>query len=139
MDQDGSAGYTVVADMEAGLEHLSWAGGTLRHADMLLIAVQPTAKALLTAGRTYTLAVELGIPDIAFVATRAGPGDLDQLAAFAAERSRELVAVIPEDEAIPEADRMGRCLLDTAPGSPCARVVENLADQIETRGAHPVR
>ncbi len=127
----------MVADMEAGLEHLSWAGGTLRHAEMLLIAVQSTARALLTAERTYTLAAELGIPDIAFVATRAASGDLDQLAAFAAERGRELIAVIPEDEAVAEADRMGRCLLDTAPGSPCAQVIDNLADQIETRGAHP--
>ncbi len=117
--------------MEAGLEHLSWAGGTLRHVDMLLIVVQPTAKVLLTAARTYTLAVELGIPDIGFVATCGGPGDLDQLAAFVNERGCDLLGVIPEDEAVREADRMARCLLDTAPGSPCVGAVEQLADRLE--------
>lgn len=116
--------------MEAGLEHLSWAGGTLRHVDLLLIVLQPTAKVLLTAARTHALAVELGIPDIAFVATRAGPDDLGRLTAFAAEHGRELLAVIPDDEAVREADRLARCVLDTAPDSACARVVEQLADQL---------
>lgn len=122
--------------MEAGLEHLSWAGGTLRHVDMLLIVVQPTVKVLLTAARTHALAVDLGIPDIAFVATRAGPADLGQLTAFAAERGSELLAVVPDDEAVREADRQARCLLDTDPDSACARAVEQLADQLEIRNAH---
>lgn len=122
--------------MEAGLEHLSWAGGTLRHVDVLLIVVQPFAKVLLTAARTHALAVDLGIPDIAFVATRTGPDDLDQMAAFAAERGCELLAVIPEDEAVREADRLARCVLDTASGSLCVQAVEQLADQLEVRCAH---
>jgi CO dehydrogenase maturation factor len=119
--------------MEAGLEHLSWAGGTLRHVDMLLIVVQPTMKVLLTAARTHKLAVDLGIPDIAFVATRTGPDDLGRLTAFAAERGAELLAVVPDDESVREADRLGRCVLDTAPGSACARAVEQLADRLEDR------
>lgn len=121
--------------MEAGLEHLSWAGGTLRHVDMLLIVVQPTAKVLLTAARSYALAVDLGIPDIAFVATRAGPDELDHMAAFADDRGCELLAAIPDDEAVREADRLGRCLLDAAPDSSCARGVEQLADQLAIRHA----
>ena len=48
--------------MEAGLEHLSWAGGTLRHVDLLLIVAQPQVKSLLTAARTVRLARQLGIP-----------------------------------------------------------------------------
>ncbi|MPZ67010.1 MAG: hypothetical protein GEU83_16365 [Pseudonocardiaceae bacterium] len=122
--------------MEAGLEHLSWAGGTLRHVDLLLIVVQPTAKVLLTAARTHDLAVDLGIPDIAFVATRAGPDDLRRLTAFAVERGGELLAVVPDDEAVREADRLARCVLDTAPDSACARAVEQLADQLEIRRTH---
>lgn len=119
--------------MEAGLEHLSWAGGTLRHVDMLLIVVAPTTKVLLTAARTHALAVDLGIPDIAFVATRAGPRDLGRLTAFAAEHGRDLLAVVPDDEAVREADRVARCVLDVAPGSACATAVEQLADRLEDR------
>lgn len=55
-------GTFVVADMEAGLEHLSWAGGTLRYVDVLLVVVQPTSKVMMTADRTHKLALELGMP-----------------------------------------------------------------------------
>jgi CO dehydrogenase nickel-insertion accessory protein CooC1 len=46
----------VVADMEAGLEHLPWAGGTLRHVDLLAIVALPQVKSLMTAARTIRLA-----------------------------------------------------------------------------------
>ncbi|MEX2658722.1 MAG: hypothetical protein WD232_03420, partial [Acidimicrobiales bacterium] len=105
----------MVADMEAGLEHLSWAGGTLRHVDLLLVVLQPTAKVMLTAARTHELATALGIPDIAFVANRAGEDDRERLEAFARGRDRELLALIPEDAAVLEADRRGLCVLDWAP------------------------
>lgn len=124
----------VVADMEAGLEHLSWAGGTLRHADLLLIVLQPTAKVLLTAGRTHRLASELGIADIAFVANRVGEADRDRIEAFASVRDRDLLAVIPEDAAVLEADRRGLCVLDWAPDSPAVQAIEGLAASIGARG-----
>lgn len=103
---------------------------------MLLIVAAPTAKVLLSAARTHALTVDLGIPDIGFVATRAGPDDLGWLTAFAVERGGELLAVVPDDEAVREADLLGRCVLDTAPDSACARAVEQLADQLEIRNTH---
>ncbi|CAN5500762.1 hypothetical protein BH20ACT2_BH20ACT2_01200 [soil metagenome] len=119
--------------MEAGLEHLSWAGGTVRHVDLLLVVLQPTAKVLLTAERTYRLAVELGIADIAFVGNRAGEDDRARLEAFAAERDRELLALVPDDDAVLEADRRALCLLDWAPESPAVRALEDLSTVIEAR------
>ncbi len=117
--------------MEAGIEHLSWAVGTLRHVDDLLVVLQPTVKVLLTAARTYELAVALGIPRIAFVANRARPDDVARLEAFAAERGGELLAVVPDDEAVHAADRAAQCLLDTAPDSPSVRAIEGLAQALE--------
>jgi len=123
----------VVADMEAGLEHLSWAGGTLRDVDLLLVVLQPTGKVLLTADRIHRLAVELGIADIAFVGNRAGPADHQRLADFAASRGRALLAVIPEDEAVHEAERRALCVLDWAPQSPAVRALEELARVLDER------
>ncbi len=126
-------GTVVVADMEAGLEHLSWAGGTLRYVDVLLVVVQPTAKTMMTADRTYHLAVQLGIPTIGFVASRASGPDVDRLAAFAAERGCALYGAVPDDDAVRAADRAALCLLDTAPGSAAAHAIARLADGLESR------
>lgn len=60
----------TLVDMEAGLEHLARSGGTLAHADVLLIVMEPTRKSILTAARTMALAEELGILRMAGVATR---------------------------------------------------------------------
>jgi len=127
-------GTVVVADMEAGLEHLSWAGGTLRYVDLLLVVVQPTAKVMMTAERTHTLAVQLGIPRIAFVGNRAlHAADVERMEAFAAERGCELLIAIPEDPAVPAADRASMCVLDTAPESEAVLAIARLAERIESQ------
>ncbi len=125
-------GTFVIADMEAGLEHLSWAGGTLRYVDLLCVVVQPTAKVMMTADRTHKLALELGIGRVAFIGNRAtGPADVERMAAFATERGCELLVAIPEDPAVPAADRASRCVLDTAPDSEAVRAIGRLAERIE--------
>ena len=125
-------GTFVVADMEAGLEHLSWAGGTLRYVDLLLVVVQPTAKVMMTADRTHKLALELGIERIAFVGNRAtSEADVERMEAFAAERDCELLIAVPEDPAVPAADRASSCVLDTAPDSEAVRAIARLADRLE--------
>ena len=127
-------GTIVVADMEAGLEHLSWAGGTLRYVDLLLVVVQPTAKVMMTADRTHKLALELGIPRIAFIGNRAlTEADVERMEAFAAERGCELLIALPEDPAVPEADRAASCVLDTAPDSEAVRAIGRLAERLEAQ------
>lgn len=129
-------GTFVVADMEAGLEHLSWAGGTLRYVDLLLVVVQPTSKVMMTADRTHKLALELGIERIAFIGNRAtGPTDVERMEAFANERGCDLLVAIPEDGAVPAADRASRCVLDTAPDSEAVKAIARLADRLEAQFA----
>lgn len=120
----------VVADMGAGLEHLSWAGGTLRYVDRLIVVIQPTAKVLMTASRTHLLAVELGIPVIDYVGNRVRAGDEARLADFATERGGRLLAALPEDPAVQAADRAAECLLDSAPTSPMVNGLAALADNL---------
>ncbi len=129
-------GTFVVADMEAGLEHLSWAGGTLRYVDLLLVVVQPTAKVMMTADRTHKLALELGIERVAFIGNRAtGPADVERMEAFAAERECDLLVAIPEDPSVPEADRASMCVLDTAPDCDAVQAIGRLADRLEAQFA----
>ena len=128
-------GTVVVADMEAGLEHLSWAGGTLRYVDLLLIVLLPTEKALLTADRAHRLAIDLGIPEVGFVGSRAGEADRPRFEAFAAERGCELLGFIPDDEEVRQADRTASCVIDSAPGSTSVQAIEQLADALEARMA----
>lgn len=119
--------------MEAGLEHLSWAGGTLRHVDALLLVAEPQAKVLLTARRAHRLAGQLGIERVAFVGNRVRPGEEARLREFVASLHSELLAVVPEDPAVAAADRAGRCLLDHAPDSAAVAAIEQLADDLQDR------
>lgn len=118
----------VVADREAGLEHLSWAGGTLRHVDLLLIVAMPQAKSLITARRTIALARQLGIPRLALVGSRIeSDADRRRLADVAAEEGIEVAAHIPLDEAVVDADKANACVLDTAPDGPAVAAMLRLA------------
>ena len=119
--------------MEAGLEHLSWAGGTLRYVDALLLVAEPQSKVMLTAARAHRLATDLGVARIALVGNRARPGDEVRLEQFAASLGTELLAVVPEDPAVAAADRENRCPLDTAPDAPAVAAIQRLADDLEAR------
>lgn len=122
----------LVADMEAGLEHLSKAGGVLRDADALLVVIQPQEKVLVTARRIVALADQLGIPRVVLVANRVRPGGEDEawMHRFAAENARVLLAMIPEDEALAQADRIGVSPLDACPDSPAVTAIVAFADRL---------
>ncbi len=108
----------VLVDMEAGLEHLSRSGGTLAHADLLVVVCEPTRKSVLTAARTAALAAELGIPRVVAVGNKARtPQDAAFFRdALAAERI-ELAGVLPYDPEVAAADQTGAVgLLPVGPG-----------------------
>jgi CO dehydrogenase maturation factor len=104
---DSQVDVTIV-DMEAGLEHLSRSGGTLAHADALLVVMEPSRKSVVTAARTAGLAEELGIPRTYGVGNKARDGeDVDFLRDATAHEGVALVGVIPYVEEVVRADRTG--------------------------------
>ena len=107
----------TLVDMEAGLEHLSRSGGTLAHADLLLVVCEPTRKSVLTAARTAALAAELGIPGVLAVGNKArGPEDVAFFRDALAAEGIELAGVLPHDAAVAAADQSGAVgLLPVAP------------------------
>jgi CO dehydrogenase maturation factor len=118
---------TVVIDMEAGLEHLS--RGTPRYVDTLLVVAEPYCKSMETAVRCKPLAEDLGIPRIVAVTNKVrGPQDEDAMRQFFARAALPLVSVIPADEMIVEADRLGRSPMDHAATSPAVVEITRLVD-----------
>ncbi len=121
----------TVVDMEAGLEHLSRAGGTLAYVDVLLAVMEPSRKSVLTVARTLALAEELGIPRTLGVGNKARlPEDADFFAELCAEYGVELAAVVPYDDEVTAADRTGRQL----PGDgshPASAAIEELVRRLD--------
>lgn len=121
---DEEADVTLV-DMEAGLEHLSRSGGTLAHADVLLVVMEPSRKSILTAGRTIVLAEELGLSKVYGIGNKARPGDEEFFASVAAEYRVPLAGIVPEDTEVAEADRQG-AILGAGKGQPVRDAVSSI-------------
>ena len=126
----GNNGETMtITDMEASIEHMSRA--TIRHVDAMLMVTEPYFRSLETVGRMAPLAKELGIERVWAVANKVrSERDEEIIRSYCAEHGVELGAVVPWDEAIQEADREGRALMDYDPEAPAVVAVEGIADLV---------
>ncbi len=115
--------------MEASIEHLS--RGTVRHADTLVIIVEPYYRALETAGRIAALAPQLKIPRMFAVGNKIRSTDDEQaVRAYCSAHALTVAAMIPFEDRVTTADREGRSFLDIAPDSPVVEQVNILADRL---------
>jgi CO dehydrogenase maturation factor len=122
----------TILDMEASLEHL--ARGTVRHADALLVVTEPYYRSLETTGRLVPLALELGINHVWVVANKVrSDRDAAAICEYCDRHAFRLVASVPFDDAITEADQTGRSLIDVVPNSPAVAAIEALADTLVAR------
>ena len=127
-----AAHQVTIVDMEAGLEHFSRSGGTLRFVDQLLIVAEPDHKALETARRTVMLAKDLGIARIGLIGNKLhDEADEQDVRALCQMANIELLAAIPYDESVRQADRRGASLYDYDPSSVTVRMLETLAQRLE--------
>lgn len=118
----------TLVDMEAGLEHLSRAGGTLAHADVLLVVMEPSRKSVLTAARTAALAEELGIRIVYGLGNKAQlPDDMAFFTDAAAEYGIPLAGVLPHDAALRDADRAGSAVTAVTVNGVAAEIGEVIA------------
>lgn len=119
----------AVVDMEAGLEHLS--RGTIRYVDCMLIIIEPYFKSMETGARMNTLAKELEIKHVYCVANKVrGKEDERALAEFCENRGMKLLAIIPNDDAMITADRMGLAPLDYDPNGIAVKAISQLAKEL---------
>jgi CO dehydrogenase maturation factor len=116
----------AVLDMEAGLEHLG--RGTTEHVDILLIVIEPYYRALEAATRIRDLALGLNVPQIVVVANRIRTDrEREAVIQHCLKHNLELIATIPYDEAVVEAEQRGVAPIDHAPQSPAIQVIGDLA------------
>lgn len=129
MGEASEAITDVVVDMEAGLEHLS--RGTSRHVDVMLAVVEPYYRALETGDRVVELSRELGIGRVVVVANKVrDAGDREAIRDYCDGRDLEVVAEIPYDRTLVDAERAGTPPIDFAPDAPAVAAVRELTGRL---------
>jgi CO dehydrogenase maturation factor len=124
--QRSTPAYDIVVDMEAGLEHLS--RGTGRHVSRFLAVVEPYYRSMETARRIAGLAAELGIGDVRAVINKVrNEADRDAVAAYCEAHGLRVIAEIPADMTLADAERAGRPPIDFAAHSPAVTAIRGLA------------
>ena len=119
----------IVCDLEAGV------GTVLRilpgQADLVLLVVDPSAKAIEVARRAARIAAGRG--DVLVIANRVrDDADLDTVRSALGEHQ---VVAVPEDPAIMRAERDGRAPIDAANGSSGVEALLQLAERLGRRMA----
>ena len=122
-----------ILDTEASPEHLS--RGTAMYADTMLTVVEPYYKSLETGRRMAVLGKDLGIERVALVANKVrDERDLAAVREFADANGLEIAGVIPFDEELPGAERVGIAPLDHAPDTPAVAAIGELAHAVVGNG-----
>ncbi len=126
------ANDVTILDTEASIEHLS--RGTVRNVDALLVVTEPYYRSLETAGRIVPLAQELGLPEVWVIANKVRTeADKEAILQYGAGHGFEIIAAIPYDSQVAEADQLGRSVIDHAPGATAVAAIGALADVIAQR------
>lgn len=128
--------WTIIGDLPAGPRQAAF--GWAPYASAFLIVVEPTWQSALTARRVARIARQHGHADVLFVGNKvSNEQDLQRIE----ERTGEsMLASIPLERAVRDADLEGVALLDVAPDSDAVRAVGILVDRLEKRSvAHNER
>ena len=122
----------LVMDMVAGLEHLG--RGTARRMDAMLVVVEPRMKSIDTVRRIISLAADIEIKEVLAVGNKIRNATERT---FIEGRLKELeipiVAYIPYDDSVAEADMLGKAPIDHDPESPSIKAVAGLVGFLEGR------
>lgn len=119
----------AVVDLEPGLEYLS--RGTEREVDTLLVVLEPYYKALETGRRAAELGSELGIERVVAVANKLrDPADRAAVVEFAARYELPVVAEIPYDDRVRQADLLGVAPIDSPRTGEAVEAIQELAETL---------
>ncbi len=96
----------VVLDLEAGVEHIG--RGTARHVDALLIVADSNLKSLEIAKHIHDMASNAGMKQLFLVGNRVmNEAQKDAIKIFAEQNGLSLLAFVPFDQKVTEADMRG--------------------------------
>ena len=126
----GSYQYTVI-DNEAGMEHI--ARGTLPHVDTLLLVSDCSRRGIQAVGRIAEMVRELNLnpAKMGLIVNRAPGGILnDGVKEEIAKQKLDLIGVLPQDEAVYEADCDGRPSSKIPESSPMKTALRGIMQQL---------
>jgi len=119
----------VVVDMEAGVEHLG--RGTASQVDIMLIVADSSRKSLEIAKKIYGLAKDLKIKDVFIVGNGVRDSEEKELIAdFTEKNGLPLLALIPYDETVMKADRVGETPLKYAETSKGIAAIQGIGEKL---------
>jgi CO dehydrogenase maturation factor len=124
---DSSYGY-LVADNEAGLEHIS--RQTIEDVDIMLVISDPTAKGVRTAGRIYQLArsMNINIADAYLIITKIS--DPAPLQKEIEATGLKLLGVVPKDPLIMEHDLKGISMMELPDDSSAVQATRDMFSKL---------
>jgi len=119
----------VVVDMEAGVEHMG--RGTASQVDIMLIVADASRKSLEIAKKIYGLAKDLQINDVFIVGNRVRDSEeKETITDFTEKNALPLLALIPYDEKVLKADRIGETPLKYAETSNGISTIEGIGEKL---------
>ena len=118
----------LIMDMEAGIEHLGRA--TAKGVDKMIVVIEPGQRAIDTAKKIDTMAREIGIGNILFVANKVHDKTDEKLIRSSFSPS-VLLGIIPFSEELRHSDRSGISVLDTLSGD-LLQKFQDILRKIET-------
>ncbi len=128
-DLGAATGTLTVVDLEASPEHVS--RGTARFADLLVLVTEPYYRSLEATRRLADLAAELPSTRTVVVVNKVrAVGDATAVAEFCARHGLAIIGEVPYSDAVVDADRRARPLLDADPDGPVCTAVAGVLDAL---------
>ena len=119
----------TLLDLEASLEQMK--RGTSKYVDVLLCVVEPYYRSMEAVARFQRLGKELEIKNIVAVANKVkNPEDEKAISEFCAQTNLPVIAFIPYDATIAEADKSGSLSIDDIDRSPALQAISLLATEL---------
>ena len=119
----------VVVDMEAGVEHMG--RGTASHVDIMLIVADSSRKSLEIAKKLSGFAHDAGIKTVFVVGNRVRDSEETELITeFTKKNELSLLALIPYDDIVVKADRVGEPPLKYAETSESVKAIQGIGEKL---------
>lgn len=119
----------TLLDLEASLEQMK--RGTSQYVDVLLCVVEPYYRSMEAVARFQRLGKELEIKNIVAVANKVkNAEDEEAIRQFCAQTDLPVIAVIPFDSTVSEADKKGSLNIHDINNSPALKAINELADHL---------
>ncbi len=119
----------VVVDLEAGVEHMG--RGTASQVDIMIIVADSSRKSLEIAKKLSGFAHQAGIKNVFVVGNRVrDPEEKELITDFTEKNGLPLLALIPYDDIIVKADRVGEPPLKYAETSESVKAIQMIGEKL---------